>query len=149
LNWNRVGILGCRRAVSPLLATIILISITVAGGLVIYNLFLSTAGVMAGQLNIQVVSIDIVKTSTITLVSATIKNSGNKPITACTVTVWGDSGTAALNLGAIEPGQSKSTTATNPTGYSVTVGKSYPIRIEVTAGDGSKLDKSMTTTCTG
>jgi flagellin-like protein len=149
LNWNKKGMLGCRKAVSPLLATIILISITVAGGLVIYNFFLSAVGVMAGQLNIQVVSIDIVKTSTTALVSTTIKNSGNKPITACTVTVWGDSGTATLNVGAIEPGQSKSTTTINPADFSVTVGKSYLVWIEATASDGSNLDKSMTTTCTG
>jgi FlaG/FlaF family flagellin (archaellin) len=146
---KKVRILTCKTAISPLLATIILISITVAGGLVIYSVFFSTAGTMSAQLSIQATSIDIVRTSTQTLVSATIKNSGNKPITTCTVTVWGDSGTATLNLGAIEPGQSKSGTVTNPSGFSVTVGKSYPVKIEVTTSDGSRLDKSMTVTCTG
>ena len=138
-----------RRAVSPLLATIILIAITVAGGLVIYNLFFSTAGTLSAQTSIHVESMDIVKTSSQILVSATIKNSGNKPITACTMTIYGDTGTATLNLGAIDPGQSKSTTLANPSGFSVTVGKSYPLRITVTASDGSTLDKSMSVTCTG
>jgi flagellin-like protein len=136
------------RAISPLLGTIILIAITVGAGLVIYNLFFSTAGTLSAQLNIQVVSIDIVKTSSQTLVSATIKNTGNKPITSCTVYVYGDSGTATLSLGSIEVGQTKSANVRNPSGFSVTAGKSYPVRIVVTASDGSTLDKSMSVTCT-
>ena len=140
--------IGLRRAVSPLIATIILIAITVAAGLVIYNLFFSTAGTMSAQLNIQVVSVDIVKTSTTTLVSASVKNTGNKPITSCNVTVWGDSGTVTLSLGAIDVGQTKSQSAVNPSGFSVTVGKSYPVKIDATAADGSTLSKSFTATCT-
>lgn len=142
--WNKF-----RKAVSPLLATIILITITVAAGLVVYNLFFSTAGTVSQQLNIQVVSIDIVKTSTTTLVSATIKNSGNKPVTSCTVTVWGDSGVATLSLGAIDVAQTKSQSAANPSGFSVTVGKAYPLRIEATASDGSTFSRALTVTCTG
>ena len=138
-----------KRGISPLLATIILISITVGAGLVIYNLFFSTAGTLSSQLNIQVVSIDIVKTSSQTLVSATIKNTGNIPITQCTVTIYGDSGTATLDIGSIEVGQTKSASAQNPAGFSVTVGKSYPVEIYVKASDDSTLDKSLSVTCTG
>lgn len=138
-----------RRAVSPLLATVILIAITIAAGLVVYNLFFSTAGTISSQLNIQVVSIDIVKTSSTTLVSATIKNSGNKPITSCTVAVYGDSGTASLSLGAIEVGQTKSQSAVNPSGFSVTVGKTYPVEIVAQASDGSTFSKAFTVTCSG
>jgi len=138
-----------RKAVSPLLATIILIAITVAAGLVIYNLFFSTAGTISQQLNVQITSVDVVKTSTTTLVSATIKNTGNKPITSCTVTVWGDSGTATLSLGALDVGQSMSASTTNPSGFSVTVGKAYPVKVDATAADGSTFSKSFTVTCTG
>jgi flagellin-like protein len=138
-----------RKAVSPLLATIILIAITVAAGLVIYNVFFSTAGTMSQQLNVQPTSVDIVKAGTITLVSATIKNTGNKPITSCNVTVWGDSGTATLSLGALDVGQSKSTSTTNPSDFSVTVGKAYPVKVDAAASDGSTFSKSFTVTCTG
>jgi flagellin-like protein len=138
-----------RKALSPLLATIILIAITVAAGLVIYNLFFSTAGTISSQLNIQIISVDIVKTSTTTLVSATIKNTGNKPITSCTVTVYGDSGSVQLTLGSLDVGGLKSASAANPGGFSVTVGKVYPVTISVTASDNSKLDKSLTVVCTG
>jgi flagellin-like protein len=144
--WKK---LHFRRAVSPLLATIILIAITVAAGLVIYNVFFSTAGTISAQLNIQIISIDVVKAGSTTLVSATIKNTGNKPITNCIVTVWGDSGMAMLNLGAIDVGQSKSQSTTNPAGFSVTVGKVYPVKIDATAAEGSTLSKSLTVVCTG
>lgn len=149
MSWRRWKILRCRKAISPLLATIVLIAITVAGSLFVYNIFFSTAGVLGSTVNIQVASLDIVKTSTTTLVSATIKNTGNKPFTICTVTVYGDTGTATLNLGGMEPGQSKSATVTDPSGFSVTPGKTYPIQIHVEAADGSMLDKTMIVTCTG
>ena len=136
------------RGVSPLIATIILMAITVGAGLVIYNLFFGTAGTLSAQLNIQIVSVDIVKTSSHTLVSATIKNTGNKPISSCTVTIYGDSGTATLNLGSIDVGQTKSTSATDPSGFTVTAGKTYPVKITASASDGSTLDKSLTVTCT-
>ncbi|MBO3809762.1 MAG: hypothetical protein FGF50_09255 [Candidatus Brockarchaeota archaeon] len=145
--WSRPRF---RRAVSPLIATIILIAITVAAGLVIYNIFFSTAGVMSAQLSIQVVSVDIIKTSATTLISATVKNAGNKPITACTVTVYVDGGTVSLTLGSMEPGQTKSaSTTTLPSGASVTVGRTYPVKIDATASDGSTISKSMSVTCTG
>ncbi len=135
--------------VSPLLATIILIAITVAAGLVIYNLFFSAVGTLSTQLNIQVISLDIIKTSSQTLISVTIKNSGNKPISSCTVTVYGDSGMATLNLGSIDVGQTRSGSTVNPSGFSVTAGKTYPVRIRVTAADGSTLDKSLSVAATG
>ncbi|MEM2687592.1 MAG: archaellin/type IV pilin N-terminal domain-containing protein [Thermoproteota archaeon] len=140
---------GFRKAISPLLATVILIAITVAGGLLVYNVFFNTAGTVSTQLNIQVVSVDIIRTSTTTLVSATIKNTGNKPITSCTVTIYGDSGSVSLSLGAIDVGQSKSASQTNPSSFSVTVGKAYPVKIDATASDGSTLSKSLTVTCVG
>jgi len=144
-----------KRGVSPLLATIILIAITVAAGLVIYNLFFGTAGTASSQLNIQVQSVDIVQTSSVTLISATIKNSGNKPITYCHVFVYVEGTTTPVDLnllpsGTMDPGQTKSaSTTTLPSGASVTVGKSYPVTISVMASDGSRLDKSLTVTCMG
>ena len=136
------------KGVSPLIATIILMAITVGAGLVIYSLFFGTAGTLSAQLSIQVVSVDIVKTSSHTLVSATIKNIGNKLISSCTVTIYGDSGTATLNLGSIDVGQTKSASATDPSGFTVTAGKTYPVKIAASASDGSALDKSLTVTCT-
>lgn len=137
-----------RRGVSPLIATIILISITVAVGLTVYGLVSNMVGTMSTTLDIQIQSIDIIKAASNTLVAATIKNSGNIQISACTVTVTGDSGTATLTLGSIGPGKAASASLSNPSGFSVTVGNAYPVSIQVTA-TGSSLTKALTATCTG
>jgi hypothetical protein len=139
------------KAVSPLLATMILIAITVAAGLIIYNLFFTTAGAISTQLTIQINTIDVVKASDITLVSVTIKNAGNKPITSCNVTFHGDSGTSlTMDLGSIDVGQSVSKSyKPSASQLTVTVGKTYPVQIEVAASDGSKLSKATTVTCIG
>jgi len=137
-----------RRGVSPLIATIILISITIAVGLTVYALVSNMVGTMSTTLDIQIQSIDIVKAGSNTLVAATIKNSGNIQISACTVTITGDSGTATLTLGSIGSGKAASASLSNPSGFSVTVGNAYPVSIQVTA-TGSSLTKALTATCTG
>jgi flagellin-like protein len=137
-----------RRGISPLIATIILISITIAIGLTVYALVSGMVGTMSSTLDIQIQSIDIVKAGSNILVSATIKNSGNIQITTCAVTIIGDSGTTSLILGSISPGKAASASLSNPTGLSVTVGNTYPVNILVTATGGS-LTKALTATCTG
>ncbi len=137
-----------KRGISPLIATIILISITVAVGLTVYALTSSMVGTMSSTLDIQIQSIDIVKAGSNTLVAATIKNSGNIQITTCSVTITGDSGTATLTLGSIGPGKAASASLSNPSGLSVTIGNAYPVSISVTA-TGSSLTKALTATCTG
>jgi len=137
-----------RKGISPLIATIILISITIAIGLTVYALVSGMVGTMSSTLDIQIQSIDVVKAGSNILVSATIKNSGNIQITTCAVTITGDSGTTTLILGSISPGKAASASLSNPTGLSVTVGNTYPVSILVTA-TGSSLTKALTTTCIG
>lgn len=143
-----IRILKHKRGISPLIATIILISITVTVGLSVYALVSGMVGTMSSMLDIQVQSIDIVKAGSNTLVAATIKNSGNIQISACSVTITGDSGTATLPIGSISPGKVGSASISNPNGFSVTVGNVYSVSISVTAS-GSSLTKALTTTCTG
>lgn len=145
---NLTRIRGDRRGISPLIATIILISITIAVGLTVYALVSNMVGIMSSTLDIHIQSINVVKAGSNTLVAVTIKNSGNIQITTCAVTVTGDSGTATLTLGSIGPGKAASASLSNPAGLSVTVGNAYPVSISVTA-TGSSLTKALTATCTG
>jgi len=156
-----------RRAVSPLLATIILIAITVAAGLVIYNLFFSTAGTVSTVTQVDVMSCDLIKTSAKTMLSITVKNSGNKPIYSCNVTIWDGSsppaqkgpwslnvgGSAVTNANPLNPGGFASLTAVSGSspdpGTTYTVGNTYPVRIDVRASDGSTFTKSFTVVCQG
>ena len=146
-----------RKAVSPLLATIILIAITVAAGLVVYNLFFSTAGTVSSTLQVDIVSCDLVKTATPSrvLLSITVKNTGNRPITTCKVSIWDDSGTEEPTGGkeiltaTLNPGAFASYSITDADiGTGFTVGKSYPVKIK--AGDGtSTFEKTIVIYCSG
>jgi flagellin-like protein len=75
------------RAVSPLIAAIILIAITVAGGLVTYALFTSTAGVSSAKGQVSFESVDLVRTGEQSAFAATLKNAGNKPVENITVSL--------------------------------------------------------------
>jgi flagellin-like protein len=145
----KLRLLQSKRGVSPLIATLILISITVAAGVSVYALVSGMIGTMSSILNIQVNSIDVIQAGSNTLLAVTIQNSGNIQINSCTITITGDSGTATLNLGAINPGQTASATVSNPSGFGVTIGNAYPVSISVTATGGSTLAKALTVTCTG
>lgn len=140
-----------RRAISPLIATIILIAITIAASLVVYSLYQSTVGIWGAQVNIQLISCDIIKTTSTTLIAATVKNTGNKPITSCNVVIYLDaSTTVTLNIGAIGVGETASASTTSlPAGASVTVGESYPAEIVATAEDGSTFRKAFSVVCSG
>lgn len=140
-----------RRAISPLIATIILISITIAASLMVYSLYQSIVGIWGVQVNVQVISCDMIKTTSTTLISATVKNTGNKPITSCNIIIYLDASTmVTLNIGAIGVGETESASTTSlPAGASVTVGKSYPAEVVAAAEDGSTFRKAFSVVCSG
>ena len=153
-----------KKGVSPLLATIILIAITVAAGLVIYNLFFSTAGTVSSATQVDMISCDLTKAGSKVLLSITVKNTGNKPLTSCTVTLWDGSsppaqkgpfnlqkgGADVLPSNQLEPGAFASVTKTEAdVGTNFVLGNKYPIKVDATAADGSTFSKSFTVTCTG
>ncbi|MEM2612622.1 MAG: archaellin/type IV pilin N-terminal domain-containing protein [Nitrososphaerota archaeon] len=142
-----------RRAVSPIIATIILIAITVAAGLLIYTIFHSTAGTLSTQVQVELTSCDLVASDSNALFSVTIKNSGNKALREIKVTLhitptvkWEIEGT---NL-EVNPGEYWSdSSSTPPQGATLTPGKSYPAEIYVEAVDGSTFHKALSITCAG
>ena len=135
--------------VSPIIATIVLISITIAAGLSTYALTSGIISTMSATLSIQVKSINIVQAGSNTLIAAAIENDGNIQINQCTLTVAGDSGAATMNLGAINPGQTSSASTSNPTGLTLTIGNAYTVKIEVTASNGNTLAEAQAAICTG
>jgi flagellin-like protein len=127
------------RAISPLIATIILIAITIVGGLLIYNLFFATSSTASSTSAISVQNIDLVVPGGTgnAQFSITIKNTGNKPIIGYTITVIGEgnaqNSTTRSSL-TIQPGQTFSEQYT-PNGLSFVVGKYYAVNIKVTFSD--------------
>jgi len=77
------------RAVSPLLATLILAAVTVAGALLVYTLFTSSIGTLGSIRTFQVSDVDVVKSSIGVHLSLTLKNTGNARIVGLRVLVDG------------------------------------------------------------
>jgi len=143
-----------KRGISPLIATIILIGICVAGGLLIYNLFFSTTGTITQRGQVEVVTVDLVKSSGGTTFSITIKNTGNKPVTELNVTLEGQDDPFEIikeDSVPLSPGQTKSYQESNLTMDSndgdYVVGKDYLITISAKFSDGSEFKDAIKVTC--
>ena len=140
-----------KRGISPLLATIILVGITVAAGLVIYNLFFSTAGTLSTSFEVEITSVDLIKSGSKVLFSVTIKNIGNKPVTECRVSIWDEGGKEKKSsdfVSTLDPGEYASVTLTESNiGSNFVVGKDYPVKIYAKSNDGNTFEKIITVTC--
>jgi len=160
-----------RRGISPLIATIILISICVAGGLMIYSVFFSTSGTLTAKGELTVEAIDLVKDTDGNIVfTITIKNAGNKPIhgtdaNRLVITLGSDSITLAGGTKAsggnlpdaanLQPGQSISVdlyyTVTGDNDDDISgnyvVGNSYNVVIQAKFSDGSTFTTTTSVKC--
>jgi flagellin-like protein len=111
--------LNVRRAVSPLLATLILIAIVVSAGLVVYGIVSGWMGIFGANLKVQAASVDLVKAGDKALLSVSIKNVGNKPLAGIVVTGRDDNGKPfKLALPPAESGQASGNTLVIPLGVS-------------------------------
>ncbi len=142
-----------RRAISPLIATIILIAICVVGGLLIYSVFMSTSGTLSAKGQVSVEAIDLVKqTDGTTTFSIVIKNTGNKPAVSLTVKLANEAeqnlavaGANVSDKNPLQPGQS-ATLLFSPTGTYI-VGNSYNVVISAKFSDGSMFTKTEAVMC--
>jgi flagellin-like protein len=141
-----------RRALSPLIATIILIAITVAAGLMIYSMFLSTGSILGAKGQVSVENVKLVKDSggTVTFV-ITIKNTGNKPVDANGLTIKLAGQDIAVSLTSpLQPGQSISVVDDAPSLPSgdYVIGNTYTVAISAKFTDGSTFSDTVTVTWT-
>jgi flagellin-like protein len=137
------------KAVSPLIATIILIAITIAGGLLVYALFTSTAGVGSAKAQVQIDTMDLVKptidNATFTI---TVKNGGNKPTENVTVTLAGVTIYDGAQL--VQPGQTVAyTKELDPATLDPVIGNAYLVVVEATYLDGSSSSIVASVSCRG
>jgi len=142
-----------RRAISPLIATIILISICVAGGLLIYSIFFSAGSTLTAKGQVSVESMDLVKDTDGNVVfSVTVKNTGNKPAVSLTVKLANEAsqnlqfgGSNVSSGNPLQPGQS-ATLVYNPTGTYI-IGNSYNVVIQAQFSDGSTFTTTTSVKC--
>ena len=130
-----IGKASRRKAISPLIATLILIAITIVGGVVVYRAFFSTAGTVNSNLH---VSIQDVSLSTAGGLAMTVKNDGTTAVdwgTTQSLTIAGPGGslctsTALPGSGSLVPGETIALTDTGCTG--AISGVTYIVTLMVT-----------------
>ena len=137
------------KAISPLIATLILIAITIVGGVVVYRLFFSSSTAISSNVHVVVSDVSVSGAAGLSL---NVKNDGGVAVTSFTTQVRNGTGTvltpASLTgstglscsvttvttvtcTGTLSPGQTVTLTASLST-PSVLVGGTYNIRITAT-----------------
>jgi flagellin-like protein len=152
LLLKKTGKRTTNKAISPIIATIILIAITVAFGLVVYGIATGVAGSASSNTQLSVIQATLVQPSSGSAsFSMTLKNSGSTPLNHLNVNVQGLTGLTNSSLTmmpqtTLSPGESISVMGTSTA--SCTVGNTYVIQISATAGNGGSYSTSTSVACT-
>lgn len=113
------GVKRSLRAVSPLLATIILIAIVISAGVVVYGMISGWIGTFGSTLSVQPVSADLLVAGDKAMLSVSVKNTGNKPLAGIIVAGYDDDGKCfKLALPPADPGKTSGNTLIIPLGVS-------------------------------
>ena len=130
------------KGISPLLASVILIAITASAGLALWRVISGRVAGTAGP-DVQVLDASITVTPSVTVVSVTVKNTGDVRLENSTVTVYGEGGQALeIPLGTLEVGQTVSRDSVNPPA-SFLAGKEYAAVFRAGSGKGT-LSRTFT-----
>ena len=158
MNFRRL--LKSKKLISPLIATLILVGVALAGGLLVYGLTFGSFGTLSARGQISIESMDLIKDTDGNMVfTITLKNSGNKPVAAL-------DGTHPLNItkpavgtlyyvdaGAnLQPGHSVAVTLVSPTDLTATnyvIGNSYNVVVTARFSDGSLFSTTVSVICRG
>lgn len=132
------------RGISPLIATLILIAATVAGGAVVYTVMRSQAGSLSGGADLQIMYADIIVAGNTKLATVTVKNVGSVAFSDITISVTTNSDSVTLPVSLPSGGLASGMTVTgeNTTG-SWTANANYVVTVTGTYSGGSVV-KSMT-----
>lgn len=131
--------------ISNLVVTIILIAVTIVGGLYLYAVMRGQSRVRGSVTNVRVDGASIVKAQGQVAASVTVSNAGTKPLDSVVVRVRGEGGSAHTLLdyaGSLEPGESASSFKQLPADNFDAGGK-YILHVSATASDGSTVDKTL------
>ncbi|WP_174448695.1 archaellin/type IV pilin N-terminal domain-containing protein [Conexivisphaera calida] len=134
-----------RKAISEMLAIIILLALTVVAGVLVYQIFTGKAGVASTNTTVSIQSAYISGENGV--MTLTIQNTGSNIINSLTVTVYQGGSTVSISPGgsqsvSITPGSSWSGTFTG----SFTPGTQYTIIVQASSSTGSSTTATVTVT---
>jgi len=137
------------KGISPLIATLILIAITIVGGILVYHVFFSTASSISTNGNVQIESANIYSGPNI--MTITIKNSGSIAINNMNISVY-QSGSSSSILketnvltAPLSPGQTFSHKYNGPNSGFIS-GNTYTVIINAVLSNGASVTTSTTVT---
>ncbi|MGC8970362.1 MAG: CARDB domain-containing protein [Conexivisphaera sp.] len=132
-----------RKAISEMLAVIILLALAVVAGVLVYQIFMGKAGVASQNTAISIQSATI--SGTTGVMTITIQNTGSASINSLQITVYGSGGSQVLSQSesvTLSPGQSWSGTFTG----SFTSGQQYTITVQASSSTGGSTIATVTVT---
>jgi len=146
-----------RFAVSPLISAIILIAITITGGLIVFAVWNSMAGTSSKKTQVNFDYLALYKTvgEPEAVFAATLKNAGNKPIKLLIIKLHNEMAYTVPSINAsspLEPGRSVGVTLTPPKIHAewYIVGNFYTVTIvKAEATDDSSFSHVITVMCLG
>jgi len=138
-----------RKALTPTLSALLLIAITVSAGAAIYVVYEQMIAKTQGII-VQLEGMEAVKVPSSTLILMKIRNVGERDLASAAITVYGDNGTSTtMDVGSLSVGAVRQVTFLNPEGLRITPGKTYPIKVKVTATNGGTVEKAWYVKCEG
>lgn len=131
-----------KRGISPLIATLILIAATVAGGAIVYSVMQGQASKFSGGAELEITYADVIVSGNAKLATVTVRNMGSTSLDSVTATITTDTAgvPASISIGSLSPGQAISGSDNSGTW---TAGKTYIVQASGTAPDGSVVSKSQ------
>jgi hypothetical protein len=144
------------KAVSPLIAIIVLIAITISGGLLVFAFTTQTltSGSKRAMVNVESVSLCLSTSEPEAVFAITIKNIGNVPIKLLIVRLHNESDytvPSVTSSNPLEPGRTVGVLLTPPTIHAerYIVGNAYSVTIRGESSDGSILSTMTSVKCLG
>ena len=125
-----------QRAISPIIATFILIAITIIGGIFIYKYFMALATTLSTNHAIEITSATL--STSPTIFTLNVQNTGNVQVKALTVYINGAPVNMSLSPVPLSPGGSASG-VTNRLPINITSGQTYYIEVRAVFVDNSSV----------
>jgi flagellin-like protein len=136
-------ILSEARGISPLIATLILIAATVAGGALIYQVMRSQSSSFSSTADFQITYADVLVAGSTKNATVTVQNTGTIALSNVTATIYDNNGQQAGTISiatTLNAGQTAGNSTTSLTG--IAAGMQCVIKVTASTPDGGSATKT-------
>jgi len=137
-------ILSEARGISPLIATLILIAATVAGGALIYQVMRSQSSSFSSATDFQITYADVLVAGSTKNATVTVQNTGTIALSNVAATIYDNNGTQAGTISiatTLNAGQTAGSSTTSLAG-TIAAGTQCVIKVTASTPDGGSVTKT-------